>query len=286
MAPENQIGTYLRARRDQVVPEDVGLPNLGGRRVPGLRRDELSMLAGISTEYYTRLEQGRDTHPSAQVLDALAGALGLDDDAREYLHELARPRPIRRRRRAPEKIPAGIVQMIDSWPLSPAAIQGHLGTTLASNRLMQAISPNYLPGANGPRSIFLDPEMRELYRPDWDRVTESTVAGLRAAAAADVDDPELAALVGEMSMKSERFRTLWARHDARPRRGGGMTRLEHPQVGPLELHYEKLQVTGAPGLTLVVYSAESGSSSEQALSLLASMSGAPGEVPITDRGRA
>ncbi|MCW3027307.1 MAG: transcriptional regulator, partial [Solirubrobacterales bacterium] len=221
MPNENLVGEYLRARRELVRPQDVGVPDLGGRRrVPGLRREEVAMLAGVSSDYYVRLEQGRDQHPSQQVLDALARALQLDDDAAAHLHSLAnRPSHRRRKTARPEKVPAGIVQLIESWSQTPAYVQGRNMDVLAVNPLATALAPYYIKGENLVRAAFLDPRVRDMYR-DWEQVTETTVAGLRALVGPDVDDPRLNELVGELSVRSERFRQLWARHDARPKRGG------------------------------------------------------------------
>jgi transcriptional regulator with XRE-family HTH domain len=269
MARENPIGEYLRARRELVRPEDVELPDAGShRRVPGLRREEVAMLAGVSADYYVRLEQGRDQHPSAQVLDALARALQLDDYATAHLHRLAAP-PVRRRRRSlrPEKVPASILQLITSWSHTPAYVYGRYMDVLAANPLATAVAPYHAPGHNLVRAAFLDPRVRDMYG-NWEYVTESTVAGLRALVGPDVDDPRLNELVGELSVRSERFRQLWARHDARPKRSG-TSRLDHPQVGPLELSYEKLPIPDTNCQTLVIYHAEPGSRTAQALTLLA-----------------
>ena len=268
MARENPIGEYLRARRELVRPEDVELPDAGShRRVPGLRREEVAMLAGVSADYYVRLEQGRDQHPSAQVLDALARALRLDDYATAHLHRLAAP-PVRRRRRSPrpEKVPASILRLIASWTHTPAYVYGRYMDVLAANPLATAVAPYHAPGHNLVRAAFLDPRVRDMYG-DWEYVTESTVAGLRALVGPDVDDPRLNELVGELSVRSERFRQLWARHDARPKRSG-TSLLDHPQVGPLELSYEKLPIPDTNCQTLVIYHAEPGSRSAQALALL------------------
>jgi transcriptional regulator with XRE-family HTH domain len=267
---ENVIGEYLRARRELVRPEHAGLPERGGRRrVPGLRREEVALLAGVSTDYYIRLEQGRDLHPSEQVLGALARALQLDDDATAHLHRLATP-PARRRRKIPrpEKVPAGILGLIESWSETPAFVQGRYMDVLAANQLATALAPWYAAGENLVRAAFLDSRLRDVYG-DWEHVTESTVAGLRALVGPDVDDPRLTELVGELSVRSERFRQLWARHDVRPKRGG-RTRFDHPQVGPLELGYEKLPIPNTDCQTLVAYHAEPGSPSAQGLALLAS----------------
>ena len=269
MPRENPIGEYLRARRELVRPEDVDLPDAGShRRVPGLRREEVAMLAGVSADYYIRLEQGRDQHPSAQVLDALARALQLDEHATAYLHRLATP-PARHRRRSPrpEKVPASIVRLISTWTLTPAYVYGRYMDVLAANPLATAVAPYHSVGVNLVRAAFLDPRVRDMYG-DWEYVTESTVAGLRAHVGPDVDDPRLNELVGELSVRSERFRQLWARHDARPRRSGTSV-LHHPQVGPLELSHEKLPIPDTNGLTLVIYHAEAGTPSAQALALLA-----------------
>jgi hypothetical protein len=268
MADQNLIGEYLRARRELVRPQDVDIPNFGGhRRVAGLRREEVAMLAGVSSDY-VRLEQGRDQHPSSQVLDALARALLLDGDATAHLHRLATP-PTRQRRKTPrpEKVSAGILQLIASWSHTPAYVHGRYMDLLAVNPLATALFPYYVRGENLVRAAFLDPCVRDMYG-DWEHVTESTVAGLRALVGPDVDDPRLNELVGELSVRSERFRQLWARHDARPKRSTTI-RIDHPVVGPLELSYEKLPLPDTDRQTLGIYHAAPGSASSQALALLA-----------------
>jgi hypothetical protein len=202
------------------------------------------------------------------VLDALARALQLDDDAAAHLHRLATP-PSRRRRRSapPEKVPRGILELIGTWTQTPAYVYGRYMDVLAANALATALAPYYVEGENIVRAAFLDPRVRDRYD-DWELVTESTVAGLRALVGPDVDDPRLNELVGELSVRSERFRQLWARHDVRPKRSGA-SRIDHPQVGPLELGYEKLPIPDTDRQTLVVYHAAPGSQSAQALALLA-----------------
>jgi transcriptional regulator with XRE-family HTH domain len=281
MAQENLIGEYLRARRELVRPVDVGVPDLGShrRRVAGLRREEVAMLAGVSADYYVRLEQGRDQHPSTQVIDALARALQLDDDAAAHLRRLAEP-PTRRRRRSsprPEKVPAGIRQLIDSWSHTPAYVQGRYMDVLAANPLATTLAPYYVEGENLIRATFVDPRVREMYG-NWEQLSRSTVAGLRALVGPDVDDPRLNELVGELSVRSEHFRKLWARHDVRPKRSG-TTRIEHPLVGPLQLSYEKLPIPDTDHQALSIYHAAPGSSSAQALELLATIA-AEGREPI------
>ncbi|MGP0035117.1 MAG: helix-turn-helix transcriptional regulator [Solirubrobacteraceae bacterium] len=196
-----------------------------------------------------RLEQGRDQHPSPQVLDALARALQLDDDATAHLHSLAAPAVRRRRRGAggryprPERVPAGILQLIATWHETPAYVYGRYMDVLAANPLATALAPYYTPGENLVRVTFLDPRLRDRYE-DWDSAAAAIVAGLRALVGPEVDDPQLNELVGELSVRSERFRQLWARHDARPKRSG-TTQIQHPQLGALELGYEKLPIPDA-----------------------------------------
>jgi transcriptional regulator with XRE-family HTH domain len=264
----NLIGEYLRARRELIRPEDVGLRGNGHRRVPGLRRDELAMLAGVSTEYYTRLEQGRDRRPSPQVLDAIARALGLDEDATAHLHALGASQTPRRRR--PERVRPGVQLLLDAWHHTPAYVQGPLQDVLAANRLAVALSPIFTPGGNIIRSVLLDPAV-QAFLPDWQDRIGSLVAALRLMVGPDVDDPRLTELVGELSVRSDLFRRLWSRHDAKPHPGGGLHRMHHPLVGDLELHYEKFAVTGADGQLLVVYRAAAGSPSADALALLGTL---------------
>ncbi len=277
----NPIGDYLRARRAQVRPQDVGITVNSHRRVPGLRRDELAMLAGISTEYYTRLEQGRDRHPSAQVLDAVAGALSLDREATAHLHDLADPAP--RRRRMPyrtERVRPSVARLIESWELTPAYVQGRYLDVLASNRMAVALSPVYAPGTNLLRAVLLDPAA-QAFLTGWESRVGGLIASLRAAAGADVDDRRLAELVGELSVRSDLFRRLWPRHDVRPQPGGGVHHLHHPRVGDLELQYDKFAVTGAEDQLMVIYHAEPASRSGEALSLLASLSDRRASAGVT-----
>ena len=263
------IGEYLRARRELVRPEDVGLRDLGRRRTPGLRREEVAMLAGVSADYYIRLEQGRDQHPSPQVLDALARALQLDEDAHR---PSARARSSRRRSgdagaAAPSARRLRSTQLIMSWPTTPAYVFGRYLDVLAANPLATAIAPWFTVGENLVKGAFLDPRRREL-RPDWERSLAGTVAALRANVGPDIDDPRLTELVGELSLRSEQFRQLWARHDARPK-GTGTRVMDHPQVGRLELSYTKLPIPDTDRQTLSIYHAAPGSPSDQALALLA-----------------
>ena len=269
MQSGNALGQYLRARRELVSPESAGIRHIGRRRVPGLRRDELSLLAGVSTDYYVRLEQGRDRNPSPQVLDALAGALQLDDEATAHLHALAGPeRRAHRSGHEPERVPPSIRQLIAGWHATPAFVLGRRLDVLAANPLARALSPHLTPGVNLLRAAFLDPAVRTLYGDQWEALTHSTIASVRAVSGPEVDDPELDELVGELSVRSDHFRRLWARHDVRARVSGGTRRMHHPQVGELELHYENLQIAGTEGQALIIYHADPGSRTTQALALL------------------
>ncbi|MER5217328.1 helix-turn-helix transcriptional regulator [Streptomyces sp. NPDC002838] len=291
MDSDNRLGRFLRARRALVRPEDSGLPTGSRRRVAGLRREEVAMLAGVSTDYYVRLEQGRERHPSAQVVDALARALGLEDDAVDHLHRLARPVAGRSRARTrTERASPVLLRMMEGWHRTPAVILDHCLTVLAHNALGRALFAGHTHSGDLPRLVFLDPDAREFY-PDWERVAVNTVAGLRAAAGTDHDDPRLIETVGELSLKSEEFRSLWARHDIR-QKTHETKRFRHPLVGELTLDYESLTVNSAPGRQLVVYQAAPGSPSEQALSLLGSLSadetprpGPPEQPTVRPRGR-
>jgi transcriptional regulator with XRE-family HTH domain len=273
MTRSTGLGEYLRARRALVRPEDAGLATVGRRRVPGLRRAELATLAGISSEYYLRLEQGHDQHPSPQVIDAVARALQLDEDATAYLHVLAQPEAAARRRAQVEHAPPSIEQLIAAWPGTPAFVQNRHLDVLAVNALASALSPVFSPGVNLVRATFLDPRARRLLSGDQDGAEARAVARLRALAGPDAGDPRLVELVGELSARSDRFRRLWARHDVEVAAFPART-LSHPLVGPLELQAEWLAVTGAEGQFLVVYHAAPGSPSEQALTRLARLAAA------------
>lgn len=241
----------------------------------GLRREELALLAGISSDYYMRLEQGRDLHPSDQVLDALAKVLQLTPEATAHLHELAHPADSRGIARTIDDVPASLVQLVNSWTTTPAYVQDRLMNVLVSNPIAVELSATYRAGSNLLREILLDPTQRE-FRREWDLMTANGVAGLRLMAGSNTDDPELLALVDELSEASARFRELWNRHDV-VTRVGGIIRLNHPEVGPLDLHSEKLQVNGPEGLTVCIFHADPGTPSAKALTQLAARS-APHEM--------
>lgn len=264
----NALGDYLRARRELVTPKQAGIPDIGVRRVPGLRREEVAMLAGISADYYLRLERGRDRHPSVQVLESIARVLQLDDDHLAYLLTLVADVPRQRvRRPAKETVPAGALKLLDSLA-QPAFIEGRYFDILAANSLAKALSPRLDLGGNQLRDMFLDPAEQALY-PEWEVVTECFIANLRQSVGKDVDNPRFIELVGELSLASPYFRRMWARHEVRAQRGTPM-RLNHPQVGEMTLNRERLGINGADGLMLVIYHPDAGSDNAEKLALLAS----------------
>lgn len=265
------LAQFLRVRRRAVQPADVGLPTNGRRRVAGLRRDEVARLAGISVAYYQRLEQGRDRHPSESVIRGIARALQLDPDAARYLRDLAGRRESGQQRRHPERGPQlnpAVQELIDSWPLTPALVyRSHTLTVVAANGLALALSPLFGPGHNSLRALFFEPEMRAFFR-NWDELATQAVPYLRSLLGADRDDPELIDLVGELSVGSAQFRQLWQRHEVK-RSTRGLMMINHPQVGPLDLHYQQLILSESRHL-LVPYWADPGSPSEAKLRALAS----------------
>ena len=267
MTRTNALGDYLRARRELVDPRSVGLRVTGVRRTPGLRREEVATLAGISADYYLRLEQGRDRNPSAQVLEALASVLDLDDAGRDYLLSLstARPRPRTARR---ELVPPSILQLLDVIDL-PCFVEGRSFDVLAANPLATALDATVAVGENRVRSVFLDPRFRDRH-PEWESILAPMVASFRASIGTGPDqlaDPRTVQLVGELSLASEQFRRLWARHDVKPI-AGGPVRMDHPDVGPLELRREKLPIGESEGQVLAILHAEAGSASALGLDRL------------------
>jgi transcriptional regulator with XRE-family HTH domain len=263
-ATASALGDFLRARREQIRPEDVGLDSGPRRRVPGLRREELAMLAGISVDYYLRLEQGRDEHPSAQVLDAIARALRLDVKATEHLHRLAGLRAAHGPRPVAETAADGLDQLIDQIPL-PALVANRYQDVLAANAIARALSPGFAPGENFLRWRLLAPAARDFFV-DWDEATEVAVSGLRESAAGDLSDPRLRALIDELSACSDRFRELWARADVGYRTG--ILHMRHPLAGDLYLRRTRLSVPDSD-VQVFVYYPEPGSDSAKALKALA-----------------
>ncbi|MEU0881911.1 helix-turn-helix transcriptional regulator [Lentzea sp. NPDC005914] len=261
----DDLAGFLRTRRSRVDPASVGIPTERYRRVAGLRREEIAHLSGVSVDYYVRLEQGRATQPSEQVLDALAGVLGLDETERGHLHRLSRKR--RRTAKAPGgRVRPELLHVLDLITGAPALIMNHRMDVLAGNRLAELLYGRPLRALNTARHIFL--EETDLYA-GWEQCTFDVVGHLRLAAGKYPDDPRLASLIGELAMGSERFRRLWARADVRARAHGPKT-YRHPLVGLLELHQENFSLPSESGMELLVLSATPGSSSADGLRLLAS----------------
>ena len=269
----NALGGYLKARRQLVRPEEVGIlaGSTGGRRrVAGLRREEVAMLAGVSADYYLRLEQGRDRNPSEQVVRALARVLQLDDDATDYLLALSRP-SVKAPRVRREVVPVGIRQLLTVLGL-PAFVEGRYFDVLAANALATTLSPRLVVGQNRLRSVFLDPEEQALH-PDWERAMAGMVASFRGSVGTNTSDPHFVQLVGELAVRSDAFRRLWARQDVRAREGAA-ARMLHPEVGELLLRREKLGVGGTDGQLLVVYHPQDADTAER-LALLGSLAATP-----------
>lgn len=277
---ETMLGDYLRAQRDRVRPEQVGLPAGANRRVSGLRRSEVALLAGISSDYYLRLEQGRDRRPSQQILEALARVFGLDATGTAYLLSLT-DQPVVRSRKAPrrETVPESINFLLSSINL-PAFVEGRYLDVLAANPLATALSPRLTAGQNRLRAVFLDPDEQALY-PDWEDTTARLVAGFRRSVGTDTNDARFIDLVGELSLVSDRFRTLWAQQDVQARQNWPFT-IDHPLIGELTLNREKLIIGDtAHSLVLAIYHPTPGSDSADKLALLASYSAAE---PLTEPG--
>jgi transcriptional regulator with XRE-family HTH domain len=265
----NRLGEYLRARRAALTPDRAGLTAGTNRRVPGLRREEVALLAGISADYYLRLERGRDSNPSVQVLEALARVLQLDDVETAYLRALGSPRPRTRRRPREERIPTRLHHLLASI-IAPAFIEGRYFDVLAANPAAVAFSPRLSPGNNRLRSLLLDPEEREFHQ-HWEQSVTAFIALFRHSIADDVDDARAIELVGEFSLASARFREEWARQGVK-NFSGGTVHVQHPVVGTLELHREKMQLED---LVLVVYYADESGPSAEKLRMLESLTTPP-----------
>jgi transcriptional regulator with XRE-family HTH domain len=275
MDTRSEIRDFLTSRRARIKPEDVGLPTHGSRRVPGLRREEVATLAGVSVDYYNRMERGNLGGASESVLDALAAALRLDDAERAHLYDLARasqPSARPRSRSAKQRVRPSVQWMLDSMTGSAAiAVNGRLDA-LATNQLGRAFYSHLFDGSGRPvnfaRFIFLDPRAEAFYA-DWERAARESAALLRTEAGRDPFDRELSDLVDELSARSEDFRRHWATHNVRLHYKGEK-RFNHPVVGELELSYNRIDVPADPELMIVAYTAEPASRSQESLSLLAS----------------
>ncbi|QRI77870.1 MULTISPECIES: helix-turn-helix transcriptional regulator [Rhodococcus] len=275
MDNRSEIREFLATRRARITPQQAGLPAFGGkRRVPGLRREEVALLAGVSVDYYTRLERGDLGGASDGVLDALASALQLDEAERAHLYDLARAmdsRDPRRRRGAPRRVSPSVQRVLDAV-MAPAWVRNGRADVVATNTLGRALYWPLFDGStkrpNTARFTFLDPRAVDFYG-DWERTASDMVAVLRAEAGRTPNDRELTALIGELSTRSQEFRTRWATHNVLFHRTGRKS-LHHPVVGDLDLTYEALDLTSSPGLTLLVYTAEPDSATQESLDLLAS----------------
>jgi transcriptional regulator with XRE-family HTH domain len=278
----NDIGEFLASRRAKITPEQAGLPTYGVRRVPGLRREEVASLAGVSFEYYRRLERGNVSGVSELVLEALARALRLDDAERAHLFHLARAAgrvgtvSPKRRRAVPQRVRPVVQQILDNIG-TPALVRNSRADYLAANPLGRAL---YAPlfesreqPPNSARFTFLDPAAVEFF-PDWERVAGDLVALLRSEAGRNPHDRGLSDLVGELSTRSAEFRTRWATHNVRFHRTG-IKRIRHAVVGDLTLGYETMELQADSGLNLSVFTADPGSASQDALNILASWTATP-----------
>jgi transcriptional regulator with XRE-family HTH domain len=285
--PRNDIRDFLVSRRARITPEQAGLPAYGGnRRVKGLRREEVALLAGISAEYYVRLERGNVRGVSEEVLDGIVRALQLDEGDRMHLFDLARvanAAPSRRSARRPsqERVRPVVQRILDSLVGVPASVQNERLDVLAVNQLGEAFyGPHFdepVRPVNAARFVFLNPKAKEFFV-DWDTIANDCVGILRAAAGRDPYDKRLSDLVGELSTRSEEFRVRWAAHHVKLHRTG-TKRFHHPVVGDLTLDFESLDLPGDPGQRMLVYSAEPGSPSHHALQLLASWASTPQDEP-------
>ncbi|MGW0085388.1 helix-turn-helix transcriptional regulator [Streptomyces sp. NPDC003393] len=288
----SDIRDFLVSRRAKLMPEQVGLPAGGRRRVPGLRREEVAVLAGVSTDWYTRLEKGHIGGVSEDVLEAVAQALALNEDERTYLFDLARAaRPARRNppRRRDAEVPASVQWMLDSMTMSVAFVRNGRSEIIASNALCRVVCAPMFDSRTThergrpsfPRYFFLDPDAPHFFV-DWEDGARATVAMLRAEAGRQPHDRALRELVGELSTLSPQFRTLWAQHDVRVRHEG-IKRLRHPEVGDLEFTYRSLSLPVSHRVVheVIVYTAEPGTTSEERLRLLASW--AATRSPATER---
>jgi transcriptional regulator with XRE-family HTH domain len=272
-----QVREFLISRRERISPAQAGLPAYGGnnRRVKGLRREEVALLAGVSVDYYIRMERGHLTGASEAVLDGIASALKLDDAERGHLFDLARaaqPAPPRQRRSKTSGITDGIQQILDAITDAPAWVRNARHDMLAANRLARALYAPVLADprrpANNARFIYLDPAAHEFFA-DWERAADDIAAMLRSEAGSNPHDKQLIELIGELSTRSEDFRSRWAAHNVRFHRTGRKC-IHHPVAGTLDLDFEAMEFPAHPGLTLLAYTAAAGTPTADSLKMLAS----------------
>ncbi|NBM15928.1 helix-turn-helix transcriptional regulator [Streptomyces sp. GC420] len=269
-ARDNELGGFLRASRARVEPADAGFAGgVSGRRVRGLRREEVAVLAGVSADYYARLEQGRERNPSAQVIGAIGRALRLAPDAREHLYRLAGLHPRLGPDSPSDLVHPSLLNLLEAFPRSAAYVLGPAFDVLAANPVADALLSPFGNERNMPRILFTHPRARTVFT-DWELLRRSTVHALRLNAGRFPDDTDITGLVAELSEVSGEFRTLWADHGV-----GSLTRafkvFVHPEAGRIELTYQTFDVVDAPGQLLLVGSPEAGSRSEEAITYLASM---------------
>jgi transcriptional regulator with XRE-family HTH domain len=294
MDSSSEIREFLMSRRARLTPLKAGLPDFGGRRrVNGLRREEVALMAGISVEYYTRLERGNATGVSESVLEGISRALQLDDAEHAHLHDLVKaatagPAAARRTTARPAQVAASVRQMIDAMKGIAVLVQNGRGDIVAANALGEALYSEMFDQSqrlpNFGRFVFLDPRSQEFYL-NWDEAAQQTVALLRSEAGRTPNDRSLSNLVGELSTRSDTFQSLWAAHNVREHRTG-VKKVHHPVVGDVTLSFEGLQITSARGLLMLPYTAEPGSASHDKLQLLASWAATPTpETPTFDPTR-
>jgi MmyB-like transcription regulator ligand binding domain/Helix-turn-helix domain len=288
--PRSEIREFLTSRRAKIAPEQAGLISYGSRRVPGLRREEVAVLAGVSVPYYTRIERGEMSGVSDSVLEALSRALQLDEAERAHLFDLARalrPTSSPRRRRAPrQRVRPSIQHVLDGLTGAAAFVHNARLDNLAANQLGYALYSDMFSRAAGPgpvnsaRYVFLHPSARDFYA-DWERAASDVVAVLRSAAGRDPYDRGLTDLVGELSTQSPEFRTGWAAHNVRFH-DTGTKELHHPLVGDITLTYNRMELAADPGQMLTIWTAEPGSKSAEALGLLGSWAATPQQADLQD----
>jgi transcriptional regulator with XRE-family HTH domain len=285
-----QVAEFLRTRRDRTTPDQAGIIGGGRRRVPGLRREEVAMLTGVSVEYYARMERGDLAGVSVEVLDALARALRLDEAETDYLHDLARaagPTPPRRKRAAEQSVRPTLQRFLDAVTGVPMWVRDRRMDFIATNPLGRALYAPMLDdpanGRNTARFTFLNPAAR-IFFPDWEQNASDVVATLRSYAGQNPLDKKLTNLIGELVTRSDTFRHRWSKHDVRHHRAG-IKRIRHPAVGDLEFSYEAMDLPADPEWFMFAYTAEPGSPTEERLKLLGSLAVTDQTISDTDKRR-